>query len=51
MGCEVDNYYDHMLYFETVDPDLDYYFINGPSIESVVEPYTELTGRPPLAPK
>ena len=51
MGCELDNYYGGMLYFETEDPDLDYYFINGPSIERVVEQYTRLTGRCPLAPK
>ncbi|CAF3325398.1 unnamed protein product [Rotaria socialis] len=51
MGCEIDNYYGNMLYFETKDPDLDYYFINGPLIEHVIEQYTKLTGRCPLAPK
>jgi alpha-glucosidase len=51
MGCEIDNYYGDMLYFETKDPDLDYYFINGPLIEHVIEQYTKLTGRCPLPPK
>lgn len=51
MGCEIDNYYGNMLYFETKDPDLDYYFINGPLIEHVVQQYSKLTGRCPLAPK
>jgi len=51
MGCEVDNYYGNMRYFESKDVDIDYYFINGPSIQQVVERYTKLTGRPPLAPK
>ena len=51
MGCEMDNYFGNILYFETRDPDLDYYFINGPFIEHVVQQYTKLTGRCPLAPK
>ena len=51
MGCEMDNYFGNILYFETKDPDLDYYFINGPLIEHVVEQYMKLTGRCPLAPK
>lgn len=51
MGSEIDNYYGDMLYFESHDPDLDYYFINGPFIEHVVEQYTKLTGRCPLPPK
>lgn len=51
LGCEIDNYFGNMSYFETKDPDLDYYFINGPLIEHVVEKYTKLTGRCPLAPK
>lgn len=50
-GCELDNYFGEMLYFESKDPDLDYYFINGPCIEHVVQQYTKLTGRCPLAPK
>ncbi|MGH8031651.1 MAG: TIM-barrel domain-containing protein [Luteimonas sp.] len=29
---------------------IDYYVINGPSVARVVERYTALTGRPPLAP-
>ncbi|CAF3604048.1 unnamed protein product [Adineta steineri] len=51
MGCEIDNYFGDMLYFESKDPDLDYYFINGPLIEHIIEQYTTLTGRCPLAPK
>ena len=51
MGCEIDNYFGDMTYFESRDPDLDYYFINGPLIEHVVAQYTKLTGRCPLAPK
>ncbi|CAF3672689.1 unnamed protein product [Rotaria sordida] len=51
MGCEINNYFGNMLYFETKDPDLDYYFINGPLIEHVIEQYTKLTGHCPLAPK
>ncbi|CAF1297154.1 unnamed protein product [Didymodactylos carnosus] len=50
-GCEIDNYYGDIRYFETVDYDLDYYFIYGPLISNVVERFTNLTGRPPLPPK
>ncbi|CAF1275768.1 unnamed protein product [Adineta ricciae] len=50
-GCEIDNYFGDMVYFESKDPDLDYYFINGPLIEHVIEQYTKLTGHCPLAPK
>ncbi|UJR33831.1 hypothetical protein I4U23_021255 [Adineta vaga] len=50
-GCEIDNYFGNIVYFESKDPDLDYYFINGPLIEHVVEQYVKLTGHCPLAPK
>ena len=51
MGCEINNYIGDRVYFETKDPDLDYYFINGPLISHVIEQYTKLTGHCPLAPK
>lgn len=41
MGKENSNYY----YFSAVDGNIDYYFINGPQINKVVERYTYLTGR------
>ena len=44
MGKENSNYY----YFSAVDGNIDYYFINGPQINKVVERYTYLTGRTPL---
>ena len=47
MGCEVSDHYS----FETMDPQLDYYFIYGPCFKHILGRYTELTGRTPLIPK
>lgn len=47
MGCEASDHYS----FETRDPQLDYYFIYGPSFKQILGRYTELTGRTPLIPK
>lgn len=39
-----------VLAFGAVDGPIDYYLIHGPSLRRVVERYTDLTGKPPLAP-
>ncbi len=39
-----------LLNFGAAGGDLDYYFINGPDPRTVIERYTELTGRMPLPP-
>lgn len=44
LGKENSNYY----YFASVDGNVDYYFIYGPSIDKVIKGYTYLTGRTPL---
>lgn len=46
-GKENTDYY----YFAANDGNLDYYFMYGPSMASVVQHYTELTGRTPLPQK
>lgn len=40
----------NLLTFGADGGELDYYFINGPEPKSVIERYTELTGRMPLPP-
>ena len=44
LGKENSNYY----YFASVDGNIDYYFIYGPSVENVIKGYTDLTGTTPL---
>lgn len=39
-----------VLAFGAVDGPIDYYLIHGPSLRRVAERYTDLTGKPPLAP-
>ena len=51
LGRELDNYHGHYRYFVADYGDLDYYFINGPSLARVVRRYTWLTGRPAFMPK
>lgn len=60
-GIFIDNPWTAELDFGAVDPtewgytaqggQLTYYFIAGPALTTVVERYTRLTGRAPLAPK
>ena len=38
-------------YFDAATGDLNYYFIYGPSIDNILETYTELTGRMEMPPK
>lgn len=44
LGKENLNYY----YFASIDGNIDYYFIYGPSVDKVIKGYTYLTGRTPL---
>lgn len=44
LGKENSNYY----YFASVDGNIDYYFIYGPSVDKVIKGYTYLTGSTPL---
>ncbi len=37
--------------FSAVDGELDYYFINGPKFQNILQQYTLLTGRAPLMPQ
>lgn len=51
MGCERSGYWKEYNYFRADGGDIDYFFINGPSLKDVIERYTYLTGRPILTPK
>ncbi|WP_437935707.1 TIM-barrel domain-containing protein [Sorangium sp. So ce341] len=42
---------DGLYYFGALYGDLDYYFMLGDDVPSVINQYTTLTGRPPLPPK
>ncbi|MGX4600840.1 glycoside hydrolase family 31 protein [Faecalimicrobium sp. JNUCC 81] len=44
LGKENSNYY----YFASLDGNIDYYFIYGPSVDKVIKGYTYLTGSTPL---
>lgn len=44
LGKENSNYY----YFASVDGNIDYYFMYGPTIKEVIKNYTYLTGKTPL---
>ncbi len=47
MGYSHDRYY----YFGAEKGELNYYFIHGPTIQEILESYTELTGKMPMPPK
>lgn len=47
MGKTLKNVY----YFGAIEGEINYYFIYGPEIKSVIDSYTELTGRPYFPPK
>lgn len=51
MGNEMDNYHGLYRYYEQKAGDLDYYFIAGPEVSSVVKRYTWLTGKTIFPPK
>lgn len=51
LGNEIDAFWGPYRYFSAEDGDLDYYLLYGPSIEAVIEQFTELTGRPTLLPR
>lgn len=55
IGCQSpmifnDNAYGHFIYCEAV-PALDYYFLNGGSMDGTVKLYRELTGKASMLPK
>lgn len=51
MGNEKSGYWPYYSYFEAEGGDIDIFFINGPEFKSVVDRYTQLTGRTYFAPK
>lgn len=51
LGKEIDAFWGYYRYYQAEAGDLDYTLIYGPSIESVVEKFTRLTGRPCLPPR
>lgn len=52
MGREVNALHgSYSRHYQASDGDLDYYLIYGPTIEAVIEKYTDLTGRPALPPR
>ena len=51
MGKEKSNYWPRYTYFQADGGDLDLFIFAGPSIESILDDYTRLTGRPALLPK
>ncbi len=50
MGCERSGYWQRYSYFCADGGDIDLFFLYGPSIEHVVESYTDLTGKTALPP-
>ena len=51
VGCERSSYWPRYSYFCADGGDVDLFFINGPRIETVVERYTDLTGKTAFCPK
>ena len=47
MGWDSSDYYS----FKAFGGDLDYYFIYGPDFYTMVDRYTELTGKSPMLPR
>ena len=45
MGQEISGYWDRYSYYETDGGDIDLFLMNGPSMNHVVDLYTQLTGR------
>ena len=50
MGCERSGYWQRYSYFCADGGDIDLFFLYGPSMEHVVEGYTDLTGKTVLPP-
>jgi alpha-glucosidase len=50
LAQERNNYYDRYSYYKAEGGDLDWFFINGPKVSSVIERYTDLTGKTVLPP-
>ncbi len=50
MGCERSGYWQRYSYFCADGGDIDLFFLYGPTIEHVVESYTDLTGKTALPP-
>lgn len=51
MGKEISGYWEPYSYYQTEGGDIDLFFINGPTIEKVLENYTYLTGKQAMPPK
>lgn len=51
MGCERSGYWTRYNYFCADGGDIDLFFMYGPTIEKVVESYTDLTGKTALPPR
>lgn len=51
MGDEISGYWPRYTYFTADGGDIDYFLMNGPQIKTIVEHYTELTGRTVMQPK
>ncbi len=51
MGQEISGYWDRYCYYSADGGDIDLFLINGPSVASVIDRYTQLTGRPAMPTK
>ena len=51
MGKERSGYWHPYSYYETTNKDIDWFFLNGPSIKNVINNYTFLTGKQAMPPK
>lgn len=51
MGCEIDALWGEYRKYEAHDGDIDYYMMVAPTIEGVIERFTDLVGRPFLPPR
>lgn len=51
MGNEISGYWHRYSYYQADGGDIDLFFINGPSVEQVLDNYTKLTGKQAMPPK
>ncbi|MGL5253613.1 MAG: TIM-barrel domain-containing protein [Brevinema sp.] len=51
VGAEVSGYWPRYTYFTAESGEIDWFFINGPTMDAVVQRYTDLTGKTTMPPK
>lgn len=51
VGAEVSGYWPRYTYFTAEQGEIDWFFIHGPTMDKVVERFTDLTGKTTMPPK